>query len=138
MIRKKHTRKSTTVIFTKPRRFKTPKKQRERLKRNNRNWRRSPQGAYVTARVNAGRRGIEWGFTFESWWKLWEESGKWVWRGRKAGCYCMARLGDSGPYAPFNCLIVPFERNCAAAAVTAGITAPENVPESCELSRNYC
>ncbi len=122
----------------KRRRFKTPKARRELTKLNNRKYRDTPNGVYVTARVNAARRGIEWQFTFESWWQLWERSGMFALRGRRVGAYVMARLGDSGPYAPYNCRIVQVTLNAQAAAVSAGIVDPASVPEACEYARNYC
>jgi hypothetical protein len=120
------------------RRFKTSKLQRDLTKKRNRKYRDTPQGVYVTARVNAGRRGIEWQFTFESWWRLWEKSGKFALRGRRYGAYVMARLGDSGPYAPYNCEIVLNTINSQAAAVSAGIVDPASVPEACDYARQYC
>lgn len=121
----------------KRRKFKVSRARREQVKKANRKWRSSPQGAYVTQRVNAERRGIEWQFTFETWWRLWESSGHWPERGRRIGRYCMARLGDCGPYAPFNCLIVLHADNSLAAMITAGLIGPQCAPQSCELARNY-
>ena len=61
---------------------------------------------YTQQLCAARKRGIEWLFTFETWWKMWEESGQWLNRGRKSGQYCMARKGDQGPYSPDNVDIV--------------------------------
>jgi hypothetical protein len=59
--------------------------------------------AYTEQRNNAKQRGVAWHFDFGSWWKVWVESGKWRERGRPG--YCMAREGDSGPYAANNVYI---------------------------------
>jgi hypothetical protein len=62
-----------------------------------------------------GLPGIEWLFTFERWWAVWEASGKWEQRGCRRGEYVMARHGDTGPYAPDNVSIVEAGVNGAAA-----------------------
>lgn len=69
--------------------------------------------AYSSQRAVARFRGIEWEFTPESWWRVWQESGKWELRGKAHGCYCMARHLDSGPYAEWNVRICPFYQNLA-------------------------
>ncbi len=71
--------------------------------------------AYRTQRIHANERGIEWRFTFETWWATWSTSGKWNERGRYRGEYCMARTGDVGPYAPLNVRICPVTENHAEA-----------------------
>ena len=65
-------------------------------------YRSSPKGKYKTQMKNAEIRGIPWEFTFDTWWKLWEESGKWDQRGRGSDQYQMCRTGDTGPYSPSN------------------------------------
>lgn len=62
----------------------------------------APIAKYKTQRQHAARRGIEWGFTLETWWAVWERSGKWPLRGRRLGEYVMARVMDLGAYAPDN------------------------------------
>ena len=62
-------------------------------------------------RQNAKRRGVPFNLTFEQWWALWNDSGKWTRRGRCLGQYCMARKGDRGPYAIGNVFIVTVSRN---------------------------
>jgi hypothetical protein len=56
------------------------------------------------ARNRKDRNGnpIEWHFTFETWLEIWMKSGKWHQRGCRRGQYVMARIGDIGPYAPWN------------------------------------
>ena len=70
---------------------------------------------YTQQLCAARKRNIEWLFTFETWWKMWEESGQWSNRGRKSGQYCMARKGDTGPYGPDNVDIVLINVNAADA-----------------------
>jgi hypothetical protein len=72
---------------------------------------RNVRARYTQQLCQARKRKIDWLFTFESWWKMWEESGKWKERGRKAGQYCMARKGDIGPYSVDNVEIVTIEKN---------------------------
>ena len=55
-------------------------------------------------------RDIEWKLTFAEWWSLWEQSGKWLERGRGSG-YVMARHGDTGPYAVGNIKIISAKEN---------------------------
>lgn len=57
---------------------------------------------YSQQRKNARDRGIEWHFTLGSWWRCWQDSGKWSLRGRAADKFVMARIGDAGPYSPAN------------------------------------
>lgn len=57
----------------------------------------------------ARRRGIEWLFTFEQWWAIWEPH--WHLRGRRRGQYMMARHGDVGAYAPWNVSIMEATAN---------------------------
>jgi hypothetical protein len=56
--------------------------------------------AFTNQRSNAGKRGIQWNFTFREWWQVWLDSGKWECRGRHANDFVMARYGDKDtPYA---------------------------------------
>jgi hypothetical protein len=58
---------------------------------------------YLNHQSRAFRRGIAWEFTFETWMKVWQDSGHYAERGRCRGEYVMARKGpDIGPYAPYN------------------------------------
>lgn len=74
-------------------------------------WNASPRGRYCLQKAGAKRRGIAWEFTFESWWAMWEASGKWTQRGNRPGQFCMGRFGDVGPYAVANCEIIEFKKN---------------------------
>lgn len=70
-------------------------------------YEQSPLGKYRRQRTNAERREIPWDFTFETWWKVWEDSGKWEQRGVGRDAYCMSRIDDEGPYSPSNVEIQP-------------------------------
>ncbi len=70
-----------------------------------------PKTKYTQQKAQAKRRGISWEFTFESWWKMWEESGKWEQRGYSKGKYCMCRKNDVGPYSTSNVIIASTEEN---------------------------
>lgn len=75
-------------------------------------WVQSPRGLYWQAKQNAKSREIAWEFTsFEQWFKMWGDSGKWEQRGRHHGGYVMHRYGDVGPYSVDNCAIVPIAQN---------------------------
>lgn len=67
--------------------------------------------AYKRQIITAKRRGIEWCFTYETWLKFWEDSGKFHLRGRGPHEYCMARKMDVGPYSPENCYITTQKEN---------------------------
>jgi hypothetical protein len=66
---------------------------------------RRPEVKYKAQMQGAGKRGIEWHFTFETWWEVWRKSGKWFLRGTKKGQYVMCRKQDQGPYSPGNVYI---------------------------------
>jgi len=74
-------------------------------------YQKTAKGKYIRHRTNAIRRGIDWQFTFETWWQVWQESGKWEERGVGAGKYCMARYDDYGPYSPENVKIISMVEN---------------------------
>lgn len=66
---------------------------------------------YKEQRRNAQHRRIEWHFTLASWWGVWLASGRWEQRGRTRGAWVMSRIGDTGPYSPGNCRLVPAQAN---------------------------
>ncbi len=70
---------------------------------------------FLRQRESAKFRGIEWQFTFPQWVKVWEESGYWTSRGKKANQYCMARKGDTGPYAVDNVYFCTIAENTSVA-----------------------
>ena len=61
---------------------------------------------FCSQKCSAKERGIEWLLSFEEWYKIWVDSGKFPLRGRKKGQYCMARFGDVGPYSVDNVKII--------------------------------
>ena len=75
------------------------------------NYQKTPKGIYGVQRANAIRRKIPWEFTFDTWWKIWETSGKWNQRGTQWNQYCMARILDFGPYSPENVEIITMSLN---------------------------
>lgn len=70
-----------------------------------------PKTIFARQKSMAKVRGIEWQLTFEEWWNIWEQSGKYEQRGRGAGKYCMSRKGDVGPYAVNNVMIKTIDDN---------------------------
>ncbi len=77
------------------------------------NYLKSPRGCWVVQKSNAKRRGIPWELSFEDWWEIWEQSGKWKERGRKADDYVMSRKQDIGGYAKDNVVIIKSKNNSA-------------------------
>lgn len=71
----------------------------------------SPANLFTQQRRSAALRGIEWRFTLPEWWGMWLSSGKWHLRGRRKDSYCMARILDTGPYAPANVHIITMSEN---------------------------
>ena len=69
----------------------------------------SPKGRYSCQKSKAKERGIEWKFTFEEWWALWEP--RWAERGCGKDRLVMARYGDSGPYETTNVRICSLSEN---------------------------
>ena len=68
------------------------------------------RGAYSSQRNRAVNvRGIDWQFTFETWLAWWGEDI--VNRGRGKGKLVQARIGDTGPYSPDNCVKLTMEQN---------------------------
>lgn len=69
--------------------------------------------AFHARRAGAKQRGIPFLMTFEEWWAIWQDSGKWEQRGCHRGQYVMARFRDAGPYAVGNVRICTREENSA-------------------------
>lgn len=74
---------------------------------------RNPARSYLQHKRNAGVRNIPWEMTFGDWMRIWQESGKWLLRGRGKGHYCMSRKGDAGAYSPDNVHVVTNDENIA-------------------------
>lgn len=67
--------------------------------------------AWASQKNNANHRNIGWELNLWQWWRIWDESGRWADRGRGAGKYVMARIGDEGPYSVGNVEIMPAMKN---------------------------
>jgi len=67
--------------------------------------------AFLKQKHHAKKRSISFLMTFEEWLQIWNESAHIDQRGRGRGKYCMARIGDAGPYAIDNVKIVLCETN---------------------------
>jgi hypothetical protein len=74
----------------------------------------TPRGRYTMQKLQAAHRGIPFLFTFDDWWALWQPY--WEQRGRRADQLCMARHGDTGPYALGNVSIITNRENRQLAA----------------------
>ena len=70
-----------------------------------------PSTIYARQKAMAKVRNIGWELTFEEWWNIWEQSGKYEQRGRGAGKYCMSRKNDVGSYAVGNIYIQTIDDN---------------------------
>ena len=90
-------------------------KNRERIlslrKEREQKWMATPKGQYSVQKRKAKQRKIEWQLSFDDWWNIWQESGKWNERGDCRGKYCMSRQGDVGPYSIENVYINEFGNN---------------------------
>lgn len=68
---------------------------------------------YMRQRARAAARGIGWDLTLSEWWEIWQSSGQWENRGRRAEMYVMARHKDQGPYSADNVQIKTLSENMA-------------------------
>lgn len=76
----------------------------------------NPQvAAYKTQKSHAKSRGIPFLISFDEWWDIWWQSGKWERRGRRKGQFVMARFGDQGAYVVGNVRICLVSENAAEA-----------------------
>lgn len=74
---------------------------------------RDARRRYAVQKGDAKRRGIPFLLTFEQWLKVWVDSGRYHESGSYSGQYCMARLGDVGPYALGNVRICTCNENAS-------------------------
>ena len=87
----------------------------------------TPEYRYVQQMKSAEKRGIDWLFTFDTWFVMWQQSGHYNEMGNRKGQYCMARSGDTGPYSITNVRITTTEDNHREAVkVTRQHTSIEN------------
>lgn len=71
----------------------------------------SPLRKYLNQKKSAASRGLNWGFSFTTWWDVWMKSGKWAERGAGNG-YVMARYNDGDtPYSPSTVYICTSSQN---------------------------
>jgi len=78
----------------------------------------SPKQAYHYQRNCARQRNVPWELTFEMWCEWWHNQLGPDWfrlRGKRPGQYCMARLGDTGPYSVGNIKCIPHAINTSEA-----------------------
>lgn len=69
------------------------------------------KSAYQSQKNKATSRGVPFLLTFDEWWAIWDESGKWDQRGCRRGQYVMARFGDAGAYERGNVRICTAAEN---------------------------
>ena len=77
-------------------------------------YRKTPRGIYQAHKVRAKRSGIEWAFTFDGWWEMWEPH----WdnkSGHRRDGLVMCRHCDEGPYSAENCRIDTVYNNAVEA-----------------------
>jgi len=67
--------------------------------------------AYTQQKSNANQRNVGFELSFSEWLALWHWSGKLEERGRGKDKYCMARIGDDGPYSICNVYITQNAKN---------------------------
>lgn len=79
---------------------------------------KSPKRRYQEHKGHAKTRGVPFNLTFEEWWAIWEESGKYEKRGRRRGQFCMHRIKDEGGYETGNVYIGMNEMNSYASCMT--------------------
>lgn len=72
-------------------------------------WLQTPKGMFSVQKRKAKQRGISWQLSYDDWWNIWQESGKWDSRG--VGGYVMCRYFDTGPYSMDNVRIDTFQNN---------------------------
>jgi hypothetical protein len=61
---------------------------------------------FLKQRSNARSRGVPFNLTFQQWWDIWEESGKYKDRGRGRRGFVMHRINDRRPYEVGNAEII--------------------------------
>ena len=94
---------------------------------------------YYSQKARAKIRGIEFKLTFNEWWDIWQTSGKWEQRGKRAESYQMARYNDTGPYSVSNVYITKMKKNISFANKQAkhpnfkGIIKGINIKDGTEL-----
>lgn len=81
---------------------------------------------YNEQKWRATSRKIPFELTFEQWWGLWQQSGKWDQRGCKKGHYVMSRIGDTGAYSIDN-VFIQLHQNNAKDGQLGKTLSPEHI-----------
>lgn len=76
-----------------------------------RKWIATPKGKFSIQKRKAKQRNIPWLLSFEDWWSIWQESGKWEERGSSSSNFVMCRYKDLGPYSKENVFIATMGEN---------------------------
>lgn len=79
--------------------------------------RNTPLCRYTQHKNRASRCRIEFKLTFEEWWQIWEDSGRYAERGAFRGGYVMSRKEDKGAYEAGNVFIQRHEDNAKQGAL---------------------
>lgn len=90
---------------------------------------------FTQQKSNATARGIPFLLSFDVWWSVWQGSGHWEKRGKRAGQYCMCRFGDAGPYEIGNVFIGPVQENVGVAQRGKPKSAEQKAKMSAAASR---
>lgn len=76
-----------------------------------RKWRATPKGKYAEHKRRARYYQIGFFLTFDEWWSIWQDSGRWEQRGNRKWNYVMARHNDEGAYTCGNVSIQTYSDN---------------------------
>ena len=66
---------------------------------------KTPKKRFQEQKDAAKQRGIGFNLSFDEWWNIWEQSGKYNQRGCRKGQYVMSRINDTGAYEVNNVFI---------------------------------
>ena len=95
---------------------------------------------YACHKSKAKQRGIEFKLTYEQWWEIWQQSGKWEQRGAGMNQYVMSRFNDKGAYVYDNVFIQPASENKREGnlgrKIPRSITHQEKLTESLKRTFN--
>ena len=92
------------------------------------------QRASACSRIDCQGNPIEFNLTFDEWFKIWQDSGKYKQRGVRKGQYCMSRYNDIGNYEIGNVFIQPIQQNTKD-ALNAGIFGNKNIPHKTDTKK---
>jgi hypothetical protein len=86
--------------------------------------------SYNLHKISAKRRGIPFLLTLKQWLRIWNRSGHFHERGRRASEYVMARYEDKGPYAIGNVKIITQSDNGKEAKPNYGHLGKKHTEET--------